>query len=127
MTMTEVGSSSPAVVISFDTLFEVRAAAAVRLWRALNDRPLGPNPARLSHQRIHRLILALRALDAKLEGANHRAIATGLFPNIDIPKHGWISHDLRDRTARLVRLGSRLMNGGYKRLLLQPYRGRLNV
>jgi hypothetical protein len=31
---------------------------------------------------------------------------------------------LRDRTARLVRLGVALMNGGYRRLLLHPYRGR---
>jgi hypothetical protein len=30
---------------------------------------------------------------------------------------------VRDRTARLVRLGC-LMNGGYRRLLLHPYRGR---
>ena len=114
-----------AVLLPLDKLFEVRVAAALRLWRALNGRPPGPNPATLSEARRKRLILALRALDGRLDGATHRQIAGALFGASAIPERGWISHDLRDRTARLVRLGVALMNGGYRRLLLHPYRGRL--
>lgn len=118
------GADPPAVLLPFDKLFEVRVAAALRLWRALNGRPPGPNPAVLSEARRNRLIVALRALDARLDGATHRQIASVLFGAGAIPERDWISHDLRDRTARLVRLGVAMMNGGYRRLLLHPYRGR---
>jgi hypothetical protein len=118
------GRPPSGVQLPFDDLFEIRVQAAIRLWRAMHGKSPGPNPARLTRQREDRLILALRALDGKRDGATHRQIAAGLFPNIEIPDRGWISHDLRDRTARLVRLGSSLMNGGYKTLLLHPYRRR---
>jgi hypothetical protein len=114
-----------AVLLPFDGLFEVRVAAALRLWRALNGRRPGPNPAALSEARRNRLVLALRALDGRLDGATHREIAAALFGVNAVAERDWISHDLRDRTARLVRLGVAMMNGGYRRLLLQPYRGRL--
>lgn len=120
------GETQPtAVLLPLDRLFEVRAAAALRLWRALNGRQPGRNPAALSDARRKRLILALRALDGRLNGATHRQIAAALFGANAIPDRDWISHDLRDRTARLVRLGVTMMNGGYRRLLLHPYRGRL--
>ena len=120
------GDTQPsAVLLPLDRLFEVRVAAALRLWRALNGRPPGHNPAALSEARRKRLVLALRALDGRLDGATHRQIAAALFGANAVPERGWISHDLRDRTARLVRLGVALMNGGYRRLLLHPYRGRL--
>ena len=118
------GADPPAVLLPLDGLFEVRVAAALRLWRALNGRRPGPNPAALSDPRRNRLILALRALDGRLDGATHRAIATALFGADAVPERDWISHELRDRTARLVRLGISMMNGGYRRLLLHPYRGR---
>lgn len=118
------GVDPPAVLLPFDGLFEVRVAAALRLWRALRGRRPGANPAALSEARRNRLILALRALDGRLDGATHRAIAAALFGAEAIPKRDWISHELRDRTARLVRLGMTMMNGGYRRLLLHPYRGR---
>jgi hypothetical protein len=69
-------------------------------------------------------VLALRALDGRLDGATHREIAAALFGANAVPERDWISHELRDRTARLVRLGIAMMNGGYRRLLLHPYRGR---
>ena len=118
------GAEPPAVLLPFDRLFDTRAAAALRLWRGLIGRRPGPNPAALSRARKDRLILALRALDARLEGAVHREIATGLFGANRVSERDWISHDLRDRTARLVRLGLGMMRGGYRRLLLCPYRGR---
>jgi len=119
------GVDPTAVLLPFDGLFEVRVAAALRLWRALNGRRPGPSPAALSEVRRNRLILALRALDGRLDGATHREIAAALFGANAVPKRDWISHELRDRTARLVRLGVAMMNGGYRRLLLHPYRGRL--
>jgi hypothetical protein len=119
------GVGSTAALLPFDGLFEVRMAAALRLWRVLNGRRPGPNPAALSETRRNRLVLALRALDGRLDGATHREIATALFGANAVPKRDWISHELRDRTARLVRLGIAMMNGGYRRLLLHPYRGRL--
>jgi hypothetical protein len=120
------GETQPtAVLLPLDRLFEVRIAAALRLWRALNGRQPGTNPATLSEARRKRLVLALRALDGRLDGATHRQIAAALFGANAIPERDWISHDLRDRTARLVRLGVTMMNGGYRRLLLHPYRGRL--
>jgi len=118
------GADPTAVLLPFDGLFEVRVAAALRLWRALNGQRPGTNPAALSEGRRNRLILALRALDGRLDGATHRAIAAALFGANAIPERDWISHELRDRTARLVRLGVAMMNGGYRRLLLHPYRGR---
>jgi hypothetical protein len=119
------GVHPTAVLLPFDELFEVRVAAALRLWRALEGRRPGPNPAALSEARRNRLVLALRALDGRLDGATHREIAAALFGANAVPERDWISHELRDRTARLVRLGVATMNGGYRRLLLHPYRGGL--
>ena len=118
------GADPPAVLLPLDRLFDVRVAAVLRLWRALHGRNPGPNPAALSEARVNRLVFALRALDGRLDGATHREIAMSLFGANAVPKRDWISHELRDRTARLVRLGVAMMNGGYRRLLLHPYRGR---
>jgi hypothetical protein len=117
------GASPPAVLLPLDRLFEVRLSAAQRLWRCLFGRRPGANPAALSRARRERLALALRALDGKLAGATHRQIAGALFGEDRVEGRAWISHDLRDRTARLVRLGVATMNGGYLRLLLHPFRG----
>jgi hypothetical protein len=118
------GAVPAAVLLPLDGLFELRVAAALGLWRALNGRPPGRNPAALTDARRMRLVLALRALDGRRDGATHREIAAALFGANAVPERDWISHELRDRTARLVRLGTNMMNGGYRRLLLHPYRGR---
>jgi hypothetical protein len=119
------GAAPVAALLPFDGLFEVRVAAALRLWRALNGRKPGKNPTALTESRRQRLVQALRALDGRLDGATHREIAAALFGANAVPERDWISHELRDRTARLVRLGMSMMNGGYRRLLLHPYRGRV--
>lgn len=120
----ETGAEPPAVILPLDQLFEIRATAAIRLWRGLIGRNPGPDPAALSNARRDRLILALRALDGRLEDAHYREIAAVLFGADDVPKRGWKSHDLRDRTIRLVRFGLAMMQGDYQRLLLHPYRRR---
>jgi hypothetical protein len=120
----DAGANPPTVLLPFDELFEIRAAAALQLWRALRDRNPGPNPAALSQQRRNRLILALRALDAALEKASYRQIAEALFHLRRMSASEWATHELRDQTIRLARLGHKLMNGGYRDLLLHPYRRR---
>ena len=47
-----------------------------------------------------------------------------LFDTAPISKRDWISHELRDQTGRIIRLGFSMMRGGYRRLLLHPYRRR---
>ena len=56
-----------------------RATAAIRLWRGLAGHNPGPNPAALPKARRDRLILALRALDGRLDDATYREIASVLF------------------------------------------------
>lgn len=116
--------SSLAVLLPLDPLFEVRAAAALRAWRVAAGRALGPDPSRLPRPRRDRLIAALRALDGRLDDASYREIAIVLFGVGRVPDRGWKTHDLRDRTMRLARLGFELMRGGYRHLLIYPYRRR---
>jgi hypothetical protein len=113
------------VLLPLDRLFEVRAAAALRLWRALLGRRPGLDPATFPAARRDRLVLALRALDGRLAEASYREIARALFGGAGVPERGWKTHDLRDRTVRLVRLGVAMMDGAYRRLLLYPFRGRI--
>ena len=68
---------------------------------------------------------ALRALDARLLGTTYPDIAAGLFDTAPISKRDWISHELRDQTGRLVRLGFKMMRGGYRQLLVYPHRRRI--
>ena len=118
------GEETPCVVLPLDRLFEIRAAAALRLWRGLTGRSPGRDPAALPASRRERLVLALRALDGRLEKASYRDIAEALFGAGRMPERGWKTYDLRDRTVRLARLGHAMMQGGYRRLLLYPFRGR---
>jgi Uncharacterized conserved protein (DUF2285) len=119
------GEQVPCVVLPLDRVFEIRAAAALRLWRGLTGRLPGRDPAILPAARRDRLLLALRALDGRLEKASYRDIAEILFGTSRMPERGWKTHDLRDRTVRLARLGQALMQGGYRRLLVYPFRGRI--
>jgi hypothetical protein len=51
-----------------------------------------------------------------------RAIAEGLFGAKHIPERAWKTHDLRNRTIRLVQSGFALMRGGFRELLRQSRR-----
>jgi len=98
-----------AAVLPFDGRFDRRAHAARRFWRALSNRPVGPEFRPLPKQ-----------LDGKLKGASYRVIAEGLFGAARIPERGWKTHDLRNRTIRLVHAGVALMRRGYCDLLDYP-------
>lgn len=121
----ELDGKDICAVLPLDALFDVRLTAARRYWLALNGRDPGDNPAALSPTQRDHLIDALHALDARRESATYREIATTLFGASRLPERGWKTHDLRDRTIRLCRLGFELMQGGYRQLLLHPFRHRL--
>jgi hypothetical protein len=115
-------TSTYAVDLPLDGDFEMRAHAARRLWRELNGKPPGPPFHALSSQRRQRLALALRALDARMDGNTYRVIADVLFGAKRIPERAWKTHDLRNRTIRLVQSGFALTRGGYRELLRQSRR-----
>ena len=75
----DLGEQVPCVVLPLDEVFEIRATAALRLWRGLTGRSPGRDPAMLPAARRDRLALALRALDGRLEKASYRDIAEALF------------------------------------------------
>jgi hypothetical protein len=109
-----------AALIPLDDEFDVRLQAARRLWQCLNGPPRRRALDWLTPRQRVRGILALRALDARLANEPYRSIAQGLFGEARVPSGtGWKSHDLRDRTIRLVRSGLDLMRGAY-RYLLRP-------
>lgn len=126
VTLAGATASTPlAALIPLDSNFSTRSAAALRLCRLLSQGQLqqAPNYNPLTAQRRHRLRLALRALDGRLAKATYRELAQGLFgrPQDADP---WKTHELRDRTIRLVRTGLNLMRGGYRNLLRIPLRRR---
>jgi hypothetical protein len=100
-----------------DADFVSQSNAAHRLWAALQQPRIRVPDFEMTWQRRHRLILAMRALDGRLENNDYRAIAENLFGKSRIPKRGWKTHDLRSRTIRLVETGTSLMGGGYLTLL----------
>ncbi|MET4323634.1 DUF2285 domain-containing protein [Bradyrhizobium sp. RT5a] len=106
-----------AAELPLDADFEIRTHASHRLWRAINGRPPGPPLHQLSAQRRERLVLVLRALDGRVDGASYRVIAEVLFGRKRIPERAWKTHELRSRTIRLVQPGLALMHGGYRALL----------
>ncbi|CUU16840.1 Uncharacterized conserved protein CDS [Bradyrhizobium sp.] len=103
--------------LPFDRDFEARAYAARRLWRAMNGRPAGQAFHELSQQKRERLSAALRALDVHGAGGTYRVVAATLFGQKRVPDRAWKTHDLRNRTIRLVQSGAALMRGGYRKLL----------
>jgi hypothetical protein len=103
--------------LPFDDDLDARTVAARRLWRAMNGRKPGPAFHDLSKERRERLSVAIRALDARNSGGTYRSIAEALFGKNRIPDRAWKTHDLRNRTIRLVQSGLALMRGGYRELL----------
>jgi hypothetical protein len=105
-----------AAFIPLDSSFPARSAAALQLWRMLSRSQLQQAPDPLTPQRRQRLRLALRALDGRLAKATYRELAQVLFGGPQ-DSDRWKTHELRDRTIRLVRIGFGLMRGGYRALL----------
>ena len=110
-----------AALIPLDASFPARSASALRLSRMLSQGQLQRAPDPLTPQRRQRLRLALRALDGRLAKATYRELAQVLFGGPQDSDH-WKTHELRDQTIRLVRIGFDLMRGGYRALLRIPTR-----
>ena len=109
------------VLLPFDDWLPARLEATLALWRTLQGQhavePRPPTP-----QRRARLILGLRALDGRDDGASYRELARGLFGASRVPDGpAWKTHDLRSRVMRLVVDANALRDGGYL-TLLQPSR-----
>ncbi len=120
----EDGDGQPAVLLPLDQLFEIRASAAVRLWRCLTGRNPGRDPAALPKARRDRLILALRALDGRLENASYREIAPSCSPPQTSPGGPGRPMTCATAPSASCRFGLGMMRGGYRSLLLHPYRRR---
>jgi hypothetical protein len=105
------------VELRLDRDFEFRAIAGMRLWRGLNGRPQGLPPHAISAHRRRRIAHALRASDARTDGATYWEIAEVLMPAHGIPKSDWGTHEVRDQIKRLVKTGYALVQGGYRALL----------
>lgn len=97
-----------------DDALPARLATLTRLWRILGqDLP----EDQLTPQRRGRLKAMLRALDARLEAASYRQIATGLYGARRVDAEPWKTSSLRDAAMRLVRDARRMTAGGYLALL----------
>jgi hypothetical protein len=64
----------------------------------------------------------LRAVDARETGTTYRDIARYLFPQYESDPAIWVGSAIRETTIRLVRDGTKLVRGGYRRLLRRPRR-----
>lgn len=120
--LTEVpsdGAMTYAMTLPLDALFELRAHAARRLWRALNGRSPG-RPFRAMPDQLREFhILTLRALDARQCGESYRTIAEALL-GFHGTKTDWESDPRKNKARRLVASGQRMMRGGYRTLLYYP-------
>jgi hypothetical protein len=88
-------------------------------WRIATVRALAAmlrdeSPGAATDARMPRLVLALRALDARHEGASLRDIARGIFGAMDWPGDG---DHIKSRTRRLVRLSDDLRRAGPRGVL----------
>jgi hypothetical protein len=112
-----------AVVIPFDSSYNMRVEAALCLGNAMANGTPGRAPETLTAQQRSRLKLILRALDGRLADYSYREIAKVLFGPDSVPDgDAWNDHPLRTQTRRLCKRGEDLMRGGYLDLLLHPRR-----
>lgn len=107
------------VLIPFDEDWAIRLAAAERLRATLIDGTADPP---LTTQRRARIKRALRAVDARRDGASYRAIATAFFGVERVADEPWKTSSVKAQIARLAAHGRMLVDHGYRMLL----RGRLD-
>ena len=109
------GATPLAAIVPLDANLPQRADATLRFWRSMAHGR--PRPTQSPMRRAHRLIAALRALDARQAGASYRTIAEALFDPCRIAAEPWKTSSLRDTVIRLARTGSTMMGGDYRNLL----------
>lgn len=109
------------VTLPLDALFELRAHAARRFWRALNGRNPGPAFRDMPSQLREFHTLSVRALDARQHGESYRTIAEVLL-GFRGTKEDWENDPRRNKARRLVAHAVYMMRGGYRLLLHYPIR-----
>ncbi|WP_114391293.1 DUF2285 domain-containing protein [Notoacmeibacter marinus] len=102
-------------LVPLDTSAPERFAASERLWGAVEGRT-APD-MRLTEQRRRRLRHMLRAVDGKATHASHREVAEAIFGRRRVEAELWHESSLRYATMRLVRDGTAMIDGGYRKLL----------
>lgn len=110
-----------AVVLPFDSAFELRLDVASRLYRRLRGRRTGllPRALQLTPMQRSRLTLLLHAFDFHEAGAGPRDIASALIDAKEaaLPAIEWKSSAARRKANRLIHDAIALVNGGYLKLL----------
>ena len=90
-------------------------AATGEFFRAITGKPMSRQAKpKLNTLRLHR---ALQALDAMAANATQREIAELLYGQRRVKEEPWKTSSLRQSTIRLCRLGQKMVNGGYAKLL----------
>ncbi len=112
-----------AVTLPMDSLLELRAHAARRLWRSLNGRAPGPDFRTMPAQLRQFHILSLRALDGRQRGESYRTVAEVLL-GFRGTKQDWEIDPRKNQARRLVAHGLHMMKGGYRLLLHYPIKSR---
>jgi hypothetical protein len=104
-----------------DDDFLLRTASLLRFLQYLTGHKASslPRPPQLTRRQRARLILMLRALDARLESATYREIAVALLDPAaaHLSATEWKNSALRAHVIRLVADAIATMNGGYFKLL----------
>lgn len=119
-----LGGAAPgqplSAVIPLDDSAPDRLQALARFLRAQHNHELD---ARMTPDQRRRAGQMLRALDGRFAGASQFEIAVELFGRHMIDGQEWSSSSYRYQTMRLIKDGSRLVDGGYRELLRSRRRG----
>ena len=113
--------SNDCLIIPHDNQLAARLRSAARYEKAMRGRRLGPDrTASPPAYRRARLVLLLSIHDGLEAGASVRDLAFGLVFARQQPSAGadWKSSDERRHTLRLIAEARKMVNGGYRKLLL---------
>lgn len=113
--------SQDRLIISHDNYLATRLRSAARYEKAAHGRRLGPDrTASPAAYRRARLVLLLAVHDGLQAGASARDLAFGLVFARHQPLAGaaWKGSDERRHTLRLIAEARKMVNGGYRNLLL---------
>ena len=105
-----------AAIIPLDPDGFARLEAVYRLLARMYGRKIPPD-SRLTHQRLRRAQLMLRAFDGRETGATLREIAQVLYNLPPLSRDEWQSASQRYAVMTLLRDARKMVDGGYRALL----------
>jgi hypothetical protein len=105
-----------AAIIPLDVDGFARLEAVYGLLARMHGRKIPPD-SRLTHQRLRRAQLMLRAYDGRATGATHREIAQVLYNLPPLSRDEWQSASQRYAVMTLLRDARKMVDGGYRALL----------